>query len=445
VLADDGEKFGGWPGTKEWVYGSGWMADFTATLQRLADDGIARLATFAEIVEEVPSGGLAYLPSASYREMEGWALPAGQAVRLKHLEDFLGEARISGKDGALIRGSHWRHFLAKYPESNRMHKKMLVLSRLCRERGDPAGARRAVGQAQCNDAYWHGVFGGLYLPHLRDGIWRALAQAEQTLRAGEGLAIEPIDLDCDGHREWWVHSATFSALIAPHRGAAIEEWTSFASLRNAANVLTRRHEGYHQEAVERERQRRSEPEANSAGAPSIHHLEESLRLAQLPPADRWPRAIGLESIVGPVEAVADWVAGAIPRLRDWGGANGGSTAGLEAGVAVIRTQFDGLRKTIRIDDRGRLRVEFEWDALPGATWFTTEWSLAHEVTIRTDATARWGYPIETIAKSERGFDRTIQGQALVLGWSIGSGRGFVEAENPTPPATEPADPSVPGE
>ena len=30
VLADDGEKFGGWPGTKEWVYGKGWLDRFMA-------------------------------------------------------------------------------------------------------------------------------------------------------------------------------------------------------------------------------------------------------------------------------------------------------------------------------------------------------------------------------------------------------------------------------
>src|SRR5206468_1515336 len=32
VLADDGEKFGGWPGTKDWVYGSGWLDTFLKTM-----------------------------------------------------------------------------------------------------------------------------------------------------------------------------------------------------------------------------------------------------------------------------------------------------------------------------------------------------------------------------------------------------------------------------
>jgi len=28
-------------------------------------------------------------------------------------------------------------------------------------------ARDLLLRAQCNDAYWHGIFGGLYAPHLR--------------------------------------------------------------------------------------------------------------------------------------------------------------------------------------------------------------------------------------------------------------------------------------
>src|SRR5207302_395458 len=119
----------------------------------------------------------------------------------------------------------WRP--AKFPEANRMHKKMLALSALCRARGDPPAARRAIGRAQCNDAYWHGVFGGLYLPHLRAAIWRNLALAEGELRRGEGLAVETLDLDADGAEELWIHSGVCSALVSPRRGGVIEEYTLF--------------------------------------------------------------------------------------------------------------------------------------------------------------------------------------------------------------------------
>src|SRR5215207_3712243 len=74
VLADDGEKFGGWPGTKEWVYGKGWLDRFMATIGGLVERGEVVLSRLDEALDAVPSGGLAYLPTASYREMESWSL-----------------------------------------------------------------------------------------------------------------------------------------------------------------------------------------------------------------------------------------------------------------------------------------------------------------------------------------------------------------------------------
>src|SRR5437870_3132965 len=132
VFVDDGEKFGGWPGTKEWVYDRGWLAQFLDAMGALVASGEIRLTTPATALAEVPSGGLAYLPTASYREMEGWALPPDAASRLARLERDLGAERLAGPDGALVRGAHWRNFFVRYPESNRMHKKMQALSALCR-------------------------------------------------------------------------------------------------------------------------------------------------------------------------------------------------------------------------------------------------------------------------------------------------------------------------
>src|SRR4029078_11399299 len=153
VLADDGEKFGGWPGTKEWVYDRGWLDRFMGTISGLIESGEVECSTRTAALDHVPSGGIAYLPSASYREMEGWSLPPDAALRLIRLERDLGEARLASPDGALIRGAHWRNFLVKYSESNRMHKKMMALSRLARRHGDPSAVRRAIGRAQCNELY----------------------------------------------------------------------------------------------------------------------------------------------------------------------------------------------------------------------------------------------------------------------------------------------------
>ena len=197
VAADDIEKFGGWPGTREWVYQRGWLDDFIRTMKEMEASGEVRIATFGQALAELPSGGPAYLPSSSYREMEEWALPTEGFHRLEKLKQPLGRRSFPG-ESPLIRGSHWRNFLVKYSESNRMHKKTLALSRLCRERGDPPEARRALGAAQCNDVYWHGVFGGLYLRHLRDTVWNKIAEAEGRLRAGcEDAGFEPADTSGD--------------------------------------------------------------------------------------------------------------------------------------------------------------------------------------------------------------------------------------------------------
>ena len=90
VFVDDGEKFGGWPGTKEWVYERGWLAQFLDAMGALVASGEIRLTTPATALAEVPSGGLAYLPTASYREMEGWALPPDAALRLARLRRRVG-------------------------------------------------------------------------------------------------------------------------------------------------------------------------------------------------------------------------------------------------------------------------------------------------------------------------------------------------------------------
>jgi 4-alpha-glucanotransferase len=411
VFADDGEKFGGWPGTKQWVYGERWLEQFMATIGGLVERGEVVLSRLDEALDHVPSGGLAYLPTASYREMESWSLPADAALRLARLERDLGEDRVAGPDGALIRGSHWRNFLVKYSESNRMHKKMMALSALARQRGDPPAVRRAIGRAQCNDAYWHGVFGGLYLPHLRDAIWRNLGEAEAALRGGEGLAWDLLDFDGDGNDEVWIHSPAFSALVSPARGGAIEEYAVFAEGINYANALTRRREAYHDLALE-------EPADEQGSRPPLDTDDRALFVDRV-----LPRGVTLEEYArGDFWAVLSWA-----RRR--------CTVAVErrkGGVEVVCTVPDGrsrLEKRIRLDADGRMGVSWRWDpeaAEPGDV-FATELSLAGPVRIEcSPAAEEWRFEIETVAKSERGLDRTRQGESVTLRWPVELGAAAVE-------------------
>ena len=419
VLADDGEKFGGWPGTKEWVYERGWLDRFMDVIGGLLERGEVRLSRLDEALEEVPSGGIAYLPTASYTEMESWSLPPDAALRLARLRRDLGAERLAGPDGALVRGAHWRNFLVKYPESNRMHKKMQALSALCRRRGNPPEARRAIGRAQCNDAYWHGVFGGLYLPHLRDAVWRELARAEGELRRGKGLAWEILDFDGDGHPEIWVHSEFFSALVSPARGAAVEEYTVFGTGINFANVLTRRREAYHDLALERAA---AEAGHGDGGAASIHEIEEGVRLDVRPPLDADGRALLVERILPASLGLEEFAGGDYRPVLSWAlepfhyavqRRRGALEIACAAGEHGTR-----LAKLIRFGADGEMMVRYAWDpgVAPDAV-FTTELSVAGPLeTVGSPSPEVWHHAIETVAKSERGLDRTRQGDSLTLRW-----------------------------
>jgi hypothetical protein len=431
VLADDGEKFGGWPGTREWVYDNGWPDRFFTAMRALMDSGEVVLSRFDDALAAVPSGGLAYLPTVSYREMEGWSLPTPAALRFLALEEELGDDRLKA-DGALVRGAHWRNFLVKYPEANRMHKKMLALSSLCRLRGDPAGPRRAIGRAQCNDAYWHGVFGGLYLPFLRAEIWRNLALAEAELRRDEGLTHESIDIDGDGHEEIWIHSSRFSAIVSPARGGAVEELTRFALGENIADTLTRRREAYHVTAMQTASDTAAKAPAtsDSDSAPSIHDIEESLALAELPPIDLNDRALFIERVLPAAVTLDLYQRGEYTPLASTAVLSMKGRAHTAGDVVTIELEspIGALSKRLTFQADGSVRAEFVWDAsaFPAGAFFTTEISTSRPVVLVASGAAIWEQPIETVAKSERGLDRTLQGTGYLVRWPVSSGRGRVD-------------------
>jgi len=435
VLVDDGEKFGGWPGTKEWVYARGWLSQFLDAMAALVAADEVRLTTPGAAIAEIPSAGLAYLPTASYREMEAWALPTGAALRLAALGQDLGEVRLGGPDGAFVRGGHWRTFFVKYPESNRMHKKMVALSALCRRRGDPPVARRAIGRAQCNDAYWHGVFGGLYLPHLRGAIWRNLATTERELRKGEPLTVEEVDLDGDGRTELWIHSAHFSSVVSPGRGGVIEEYTLFSDEINYANVLTRRREPYHYHAAAAAAD--PSPSDQATGPPSIHDVEKGLRIERLPPVDADDRAMFVDRVLAGALDVEAYARGDYHPLASWARSPLDIVVHRFADAVEIACRpaaggvgAQGLvAKQLRFGASGALTVAYRWDpeAFPAGALFAPEISLTQPLDLRYAPVADvWSFPITTVSQSERGLDETVQGQSFTPRWSMALGEARVD-------------------
>jgi alpha-amylase len=419
ILGDDGEKFGGWPGTRKWLYDDGWLEGFLGTMRELRDAGEVTLSRFDDAMRQTPSGGLAYLPSASYREMEAWSLPFAPAQALLRLEDAWRGPRLDGVEGGLLRGGHWRNFLVKYPESNRMHKFAMALSGMCRDQGNAPDVRRLIGRAQCNDAYWHGVFGGLYLPFLRGAIWQNLARAEALLRTGDPLELESRDIDADGQDELWVHSCDASLLVAPDRGGVIEVWVDFAAGENLLNVIARHREAYHTllypDLVDM-------PALNTPptdGAPSIHDLE--TQLAEVPPVDIDQRGLFVDRALDDRTTVADFIAGTVVPMRSWSQATFDATWSVDGDAARIVMISADLRKVIDVIDAGRIlecRWTWEVDTFAHDAWFSTELSYSGDLLLDAPGAERWTYPIETVAKSEKGFDRTVQGTAVVLRWPV---------------------------
>ena len=422
IYADDGEKFGGWPGTKALVYERGWFDRFCDAIDGLRAEGVVQLVTGADAIRTTPARGPAYLPTASYQEMETWALPADAARRLIALERDLGATRMAGPDRAFIRGAHWRNFLSRYSESNRLQKKAAELSRLCRERGDPPEARRAIGRAQCNDAYWHGVFGGLYLPHLRSALWCQLAEAEGVLRRGEPLEAEILDIDHDGQDEVWIHSDTFSAIVAPSRGGAIVELTSFANGINYADMLTRRREAYHMPPISSRR------ETSADSVPSIHELEASFGTASPPPVDLDDRAIGIARVIRGSVTETDYATALYQPVRSWAAARCSIEVKRAEACVVVQCVADGFSVTWSFSSSGAAEGVWTWDGSP----FTDSDRLALELSFGTpmqidspSALDTWRYAIETHAKSERGMEQVRQGESVTALFSARAGQARI--------------------
>ena len=240
VYADDGEKFGEWPDTYERVYESGWLDSFFSALV----EGEPEVVTLGEHAAEARPLGRVYLPSSSYDEMMTWALPA--EARLK-----VGKARRElqkeDPEGLLpfVRGAPWRSFLAKYPEVNQLQKRMLFVSGAVAEVGDHGDALKELYRAQCNCAYWHGAFGGVYLAFMRTALWHHLMKAEAAVRDNDRV-LEPIvaDLDADSRDEVLLAGPWGAAVISPEEGVLTEldDWKVGANL---LAVAARHREAYH--------------------------------------------------------------------------------------------------------------------------------------------------------------------------------------------------------
>lgn len=278
IIADDGEKFGVWPGTHKWVFEEKWLEKFFKEIE--ANSDWIKTMTFAEYAKTYPSRGRIYVPTASYFEMMEWSLLTKAGEKL---DDVVSDLKNSGKFeeySQFFKGGFWRNFFVKYPESNIMHKKMLLVSEKISKMGvhEPvlAAIKDELWMGQCNCPYWHGVFGGLYLNYLRHAIYEHLIKAENMaddlLHSDfSWIEINIFDFDNDGFDEILVSSKLINVYFAPNYGASVFEIDFRSRAFNIVNTIARREEAYHKNILKTDRQSVTKTgEVN--GTASIHDI-----------------------------------------------------------------------------------------------------------------------------------------------------------------------------
>ncbi|MBL9095184.1 MAG: DUF1926 domain-containing protein [Planctomycetaceae bacterium] len=483
VFGDDGEKFGTWPDTYKHVYTDGWLRRFFDAL--VENSSWINTTTLGEAIDSVPPIGKIYLPDASYREMTEWALPAERLLEYEHVSHEMEHDHRWPQLKQFMRGGFWRNFKVKYPETDEMYSRMLMISNRLQEALDDGGhdrdlleqARTELYRGQCNCPYWHGAFGGIYLPHLRHAIFTHLIAADNLLNramsGGPAAAQEPWieafhgDFNCDARQEIYIANDKLAALISPHRGGRLYELDVRSICHNLLSTLARRPEAYHRKVLAGIGERME-------GAKSIHDrvifkqpdLDKQIRY------DSYERK-GLQDHFFDNEAtLAAVVAGEAMERGDFlnlgyeakllrnphriqarltrdGNAWGvplkitkGFTMEAGSGVIDVAYLIEGLPPDATFhfavefniaglppgcDDRyfhdgrheklGHLGAQLDLKAMRGVH-LVDEW-LGIDVGLRfADATSVWAYPIETVSQSEGGFELVHQSVCLMPHWHI---------------------------
>lgn len=463
VMFDDGEKFGLWPDTQDHVYKNGWLEKFLTVLDSNSD--WISCSRISDYLGRTMVHGRVYLPTASYHEMSEWTLPAASQETMHNVLQGL---RANAADGGkrFVRGGFWRNFLTKYEESNNLHKKMLYVSDKVHRANEALGgtstkpaakAQRmfdALWAGQCNCAYWHGVFGGLYLPHLRQALYRELLQAEKLadkVLIPERVSVKQEDFDKDGQAEILCESPHQNIYISPQSGGSLFEWDLRNEGFNHLNVLTRRPEAYHKQL--------SHPAPDSPAPGTVNTIHEVVRVKE-PELDKclhtdWYRRASLldhffhtdtklddffrcqygeqgDFVKGAYQA--DVVRGSYPQVRL--SRNGTVWTGEQRNMISVEKTLSfgeglGWQVVYRIQNvHGPVcdlwfgsEMAFAFSTLENklplelkekTSWLRKDDAFGLQTKVHFDVpTDLWEMPLQTVSLSEEGFERTYQGTVLV--------------------------------
>lgn len=475
ICADDGEKFGGWPETHKHCYTDGWLRKFFDLLR--ANRDWMQFCTLAQALDATPPAGTVYLPECSYREMTEWALPTTRLQAYQRLVRSLEGDPRAGEIKRLLRGGFWRNFKVKYPEVHEMYCRMLEVSRRVAdsETARPhvlTRTRRALYRGQCNCSYWHGAFGGLYLPHLRNAVYQHLLTAESVLLAArketQPSECTTSDFNLDAKPEACLRNRLLAAYFIPHRGGSMYELDLMAIRHNLLATLARRPEAYHETILQ---------VAGAAAPAAVSQVGDQARFKQqgldrLLRYDPYPRKSLIDHFYAADTTLDDLAAVRAQEQGDFATGcyqheirkNGRGVQLLlrreaRVGDAEVRvakqialaTEGDTLAIRYQLDHLPRDRrllfaVEFNFAGmaaneenryfyLDGRTragqlqtlldvpssslvglvddWLGLDASLTF-----SRPTAIWAFPIQTVSQSEGGFELVHQSNAVLPHWTI---------------------------
>jgi hypothetical protein len=381
--------------------------------------------------------------------MNEWSLPADAA---KSYAALIAQVRTAGdldSHKPFLRGGIWKNFLVRYPEANWMHKRMLALSaRMAAlpEEPDSDALRTLLYGAQANDAYWHGLFGGLYLPHLRRAVYRNLVTLEASLDARQPRPpTARSDLDCDGNDELFLLNGQLQVVLKLDGSAAIAEFDDYQLRQNFGDTLRRHSEHYHRLISRAPQEAAQEGGIASAhdrlsfkevfGADDIRPDAEPQFMLRDSIVTRGGKLLGLNSYrevaqseLHPSAVFAADVSGG-RAIKELSLADRALTAcyrldGLTGGefqtrLALAMPCCNGVagRYIVSGQIAGGFGQAFEW---PGtAEVLLEDLFLRGRITLTAEPPAHVTVrPYHTISQSEGGLERIMQAVTVVVAWSI---------------------------
>jgi alpha-amylase len=363
----------------------------------------------------------------------------------------------------------WRNFFHKYPESYAIHRRMLGVSELlerargeCDQTTQLEQAADDLGRAQCNCAYWHGVFGGLYLNYLRHALSYHTLKAEQRiLRNCAGIAPDTVTLsdhDGTGREQVLLRSEELFAITDPANGMALTRLDHLPGYFCWSDVLARRTEAYHTDVAGAQLDTGEEHG-------SIHDvvLTKELGLERYLVPDPHPRASFVtffsqlqspeEILSTSQQGIAEWDW----QLRDYGrpvsqlktkdtGAHGFVDVGPYTLKKSVKLRGEGLKFKVALAagvipaDAGDFFVEFNFTLLtdqaedryldidgnhhpvnavgsfdtPELVSLADGWQQ-RKLSLRVEQLKQLlYYPVYAVSSSEGGFEKTYQGSCLLF-------------------------------